>query len=156
MLLYPDASYSAWAGDTSESAPGAEVSGTRLYPGAGETEIAIAAPGTNTGVTLPVYPLTVRISNADAHPAAFLTASEVDGPKVSFRLNRADASGTSVTGLPLGQYLVASSGGAFKAPVYAWVTPTGVWTSSSPMSMGSPPHSPDISVGSGAEVVSYR
>jgi Tfp pilus assembly protein PilV len=159
MLLYPYASYSAWAGETPESAPGWQVSGSPVYPGAAPaTQIAVAGPGATTSVTLPVYPLTVQVSNAGKFPGATLTATEVDALSLPFTLNPVDGSGTSVTGLPLGQYVVTSSGGALTAtsPAYVWVTPTGVWTSSSQMPMAGPPASPDTSIGSGADVVAYQ
>ena len=58
--------------------------------------------------------------------------------------------------MPLGQYLVTSSGGPFTAPAYVWVTPTGAWTNSSLMTMNAPPAAPDSSIGSAADVVTYQ
>ena len=68
MLLYPYGSYSAWSGDMPESAPGWQVSGNPVYPGASPTQMAVPGPGTSANLTLPVYTLTVHDLQCQRRP----------------------------------------------------------------------------------------
>ena len=147
--LFPySTGYSLWAGDAADANPLYSVSGTRTYGSANPTTLMTVAGQTPT-VSLPVYPLTVSVSNPSACTGA-LTATETQGQEITYTLN-ALSSGTSATGMPLGQYVLgANSGCSLSSTVYVWVTPTGIYSSSSEMTKPS-----DGSLVSGGVGVSF-
>ncbi len=92
-------------------------------------------------VTLPVYPLTLTVTvKSDAGTLNSLTATDAGGGD-TLTLNGVK-SGTSATGIPLGQFELGaaatgsnhtvSSGG--NSPVYVWMLTNGYCESSSAMS----------------------
>lgn len=133
MLLYPYSSgYSVWAGDMPESNPGFIQTGAtqQLYPGDSAVTLPIGT-STTASVTIPVYPLTLKVSSPVG--GAALNAVEVDGGRYSFPLNALNSSSISSSGLPLGQYEVTASGASLSAPLFVWITPTGVCQSATQM-----------------------
>jgi len=128
------ANYSAWSGDQVDSEPG-------QYSPAGYQTSFQALSGTPVTltatagiVTLPVYPLTLKVTSGTA---TGFTATDVD----TMALN--GHSGTFATGLPLGQFEIEATGtggvNETVSPAWVWITPTGVCSYSSESDIGSNP-----------------
>ncbi|MHB1510185.1 MAG: hypothetical protein ACYCST_11930 [Acidimicrobiales bacterium] len=146
-LLYPYSSYAVWTGDMALSSPGATVTGTSNYVYAGSHGTDTPAPvnlsfpgGTTAAVSVPTYDLSLSISSPCTGDV--LSAQE-QGASTSYALNTTSAT-TSVSGMPLGQYLLSLSATGPSCPalaasppsagLYVWITPTGVYQSGSPTS----------------------
>ena len=145
-LLYPGPTvtgsapnYSAWSGDQADSQPSYQDSNGNSIYGSDTATTFQALPNTSGSLTLPVYPLVLKLTiNADAHTVTALTASDAGGGD-TFSLYGTSGStfasnGTSSTGLPLGEFqlqaTVSSGGNNAVSPSYVWILPTGVCTSS--------------------------
>jgi hypothetical protein len=126
-LTFLPPNYTAWAGDQADSSP---TNGD--YGAADATSFQDLGTTSNGTLTLPVYPLTLSLTvKSDAGTVSALTATDSGGGD-TMTLN--GTSGTSATGLPLGQFEIeasgsgsndtVSSGGSY--PVYVWMLPTGV------------------------------
>ena len=145
-LLYPYSQYGVWSGDSSESNPGATVTGSSsyLYPGTGSPAdtpspviLSFTGSGSSASVRVPTYDLSIKVAVSCSGDT--LNATEQSGSSLSFALNTPDASGVSASGMPLGQYLLSGSGGSSGlcppllalGGLYVWITPTGVYQSAS-------------------------
>ncbi len=136
--------YTAWAGDQADSEPfWLDSSGVAVYGSTSPTSFTASATTTSATVTLPVYPLSLTVTTKSGVTLTGLTAQDAGGGD-TIALNPVSGGG-SATGLPLGQFLlgaVVSSGASTvtltaggtsstnTAPVYVWILPNGVCTSS--------------------------
>jgi prepilin-type N-terminal cleavage/methylation domain-containing protein len=139
VLVFPYANYSVWAGDMSQSSPGYQkTGGGYFYSGPGSATDAplpvnYAPTPPAATINVPTYYLGVQLVNAGACPNATLVAIEQSGASYTYTLNPA-VSNISASGMPLGQYEVTATGCGSVTPVYVWLTPSGVYSNSSPMS----------------------
>jgi len=139
-LLYPFANgYSVFAGDMSQSNPGyvpliPPGNTTQLYSGSpSPSPVSLSVTSQQSAsIKVPVYDLSLKVSGAIA--GASLTATEQGGSSLAYTLNPPNlVSGLSDTGMPLGQFLLSASNGLAGTP-YVWITPSGVYQSSTQMS----------------------
>jgi Tfp pilus assembly protein PilV len=131
MQLFPGTSsaapqtYTAWSGDTDDSSPTYQISGTSAYPGGPAPTSISAVQGVGASASLDVFPLI--LSDPSAPAGAVMTVTEVQAPKETYTLS-AFTLGVASGGLPLGQYVLgAQSGDVVTSPPYIWVTPTAVY-----------------------------
>ena len=137
MTLFPQSDYECWAGDTPDSAPTYEVGSTPVYTGVTPTscDTMVSSPSAN----LPVYPVYLNATFSGSVPTP--TATEYLGSHETIALNAitpASSSGLSSTGLPLGEYQLGykvGSGSNTLISKWIWVTPTGVYTSTTGVSV---------------------
>jgi len=123
LLLFPWSGVTElWTGDQPDSAPSAYGS----YTPAPSPCVIDTVSGNAVSVYLPVYPLKLTVQG----PASTLTATEVAGGGVPITLNL--SSGTSLTSVPLGEYLLSHDNGGTVNPAYVWVTPKGWCAGSAP------------------------
>ena len=125
MYLYPFATaYTAWAGDSTDSNPAVLCGAGNCYtnPLASTPASLGVSAGYVSSIRLPVYDLDLKQTGTSA--GSQLTATDVTTPATAYVLN-APVSGTSNTGMPLGQYLLSGTG--LTQTWYMWVTPAGVY-----------------------------
>jgi hypothetical protein len=152
-LLYPGPTvtgsvpnYSAWAGDQADSIPTyTDPNGDAIYSPDLPTTFQAVANGAGT-LTLPVYPLSLKLTVLGAAGTVTSMTVEDAGGGGTFNLNPTSGStyannATSATGLPLGQYEIfaADTGGnTTVSPNYVWILPSGVCTATGIMTGGPP------------------
>ncbi len=141
-LLFPfpsaAANYTAYAGGTTDADPTATYYGT-----SGVTTRLTASAAAAGSVTLPVYPLSLKLTvRSDAGSVTGLFAKDSGGHTIT--LNYSGGTGVSLTSLPLGEFQLGATVTGSNPSVtysggqaYMWVTPTGVCASTSPLSPGS-------------------
>lgn len=124
VTLYPYTDYECWAGDTPDAAPTYAVAGVGVYSSPANQPVPLALPTAGASLSLPVYPLVIKT----AGPATGYTidAVEANSPNHTLALN-AITSGSTSTGLPLGQYDLTVTGHTV-SPQWIWVTDKGVYT----------------------------
>jgi len=141
VFPFPSAgnNYTVYSGGTSDADPTASYYGTSVVA----TKL-LASAATVASVTLPVYPLSLKVTvKSDAGSVTQLVAKDSGGDTIV--LNYTSGGTSSLTGLPLGEFtLGATTTGSNSAvslssggQAYMWVTPTGVCASSSPITPGS-------------------
>ena len=129
MTVFPYTDYFVWSGDTVDAYP----ADGGFYPTASPASLDATQPGP-LSVSVPVYAAVFKDVSAPA--GVSLTVTNVSAPNETFTLNPF-ASGTSSTGIPLGEYVLGATGGHTVAtPKYIWVTDTAVY--SGPSAAGSP------------------
>jgi hypothetical protein len=153
--LYPYASgYTVFAGNCTDNNPlGKDTNRTLFYPTAAPVPLSVP-PGGNVSTTVPLYAVSVHAQNSSAIAVAGgpTTAAEMTGLPAPYSavctsgtatsaaapltLQTTDASGNSVTALPLGHWTItvkcnkpaAACVSANKAgTANIWVEPTGVY-----------------------------
>jgi len=139
-LLYPYSLYDIWSGDMAQSNPGysAPASGVPFYNGgAAQTPAPVTLSPPAATTTVPTYDLSVKVTTPCAGNS--LVATEQAGSTLPYTLN-AGLLNVSTSGMPLGQYLLSSTGGSCPvlkatgtAGLYIWITPTGVYTATAEM-----------------------
>jgi hypothetical protein len=138
VTLYPETDYTCWAGDTPDSSPTYSPAGSPIYSGASPTPCAtnVSSPS----AALPVYPVALKATFSGSAPTP--TATEYLGPNETIALNALSGAPNSYsyTGLPLGEYQLGyeASGSSSNTPIsdWIWVTPSGVYSSSSAFTSG--------------------
>jgi Tfp pilus assembly protein PilE len=141
-LLYPYGSYDVWSGDMTQSNQGATYAGlgALIYTGAGSTDdtpspVVLSFTGATTAqISVPTYDLSIQVHSGCA--GVSLIATEQSGAGLAYGLNPV-ASGTSASGMPLGEFLLSSSSSSCPLTsaggLYVWITPTGVYEAPSTM-----------------------
>ncbi len=144
--LFPYASgYTVFAGSCTDNNPlGKDTSRNAFYPTAAPVPIALA-PGGSAAVTLSLYTLPVHVTAAgvavsgatvtaaetsfSAPYVAVCTAGTASAPSLPapYGLAATNATGDSVTGMPLGHFTIKAQSGAKKGSVNVWVKPDGVY-----------------------------
>jgi hypothetical protein len=135
--IYPwSDGFSTWAGDCEESDPqGTDVNGQPLYPGATLPPPIDAPPGGTVSAPVGLNTLLVSVTDkTTGNPISGATLSAVeDGTGCTghtYGMTTTDSTGTSSTGMPLGQFLITVTLGSRTASVYVWITPSGVYPES--------------------------
>ncbi len=138
VMLYPGSDYECWAGDTPDSAPTYTISGTPIY--AGVTPTSCNTTVSSPSAALPVYPVVIKGTYTGL--VATPTATEYLGPNETIVLNplTGGSGSKSYTGLPLGEYELGykttAGSGFLTPPEWIWVTPSGVYYSTSAQTSG--------------------
>lgn len=145
--LFPYASgYTVFAGNCTDNNPlGKDTSRNAFYPTAAPVPIAVP-PGGSAATMVPLYTLPVHVTAAGvAVSGATVTATEAtfaapyvavctalpgtatSGSLPAYGLTASNATGDSVTSLPLGHFAIKAQSGTKKGTVNVWVKPDGVY-----------------------------
>jgi Tfp pilus assembly protein PilV len=143
--LFPYSSgYTVYAGNCTDNNPlGKDTSRNPFYPTAAPIPVSVP-PGGSVANTVPLYTVSAHVQNSTgvAQPAATMTAQETSfaapysavctsgtatGSAPTLGLVTTNATGDSVTSMPLGHWTLNARAGTKIGSVNVWVKPDGVY-----------------------------
>ena len=136
LFPYPSG-YHVFAGVCTDADPLGTGSGVPFYSSASATVIATPPGGVVSG-TVPLYPLSVKVTDLGFPVPATITATETGGPVPAcargitgtYGLTNASAAGLSLTGVTLGHLKLVATflGQSTTTPIYVLMEPDGMHT----------------------------
>jgi prepilin-type N-terminal cleavage/methylation domain-containing protein len=143
--LFPYSSgYVVFAGNCTDNNPlGKDNSRNPFYPTSTPVPVAVT-PGGSSSATVPLYPLTAHVQNGAGAPVASATMTSTETsfapPYTAVCLNgtaaatvptlglvTSNATGDTVTAMPLGHWTIQARSGTKTGSVNVWIKPDGVY-----------------------------